>query len=480
MKRKNVLTICVDHWPGSLLGAAGHPAILTPTLDSMASVGVRYSNAYAGTPSCIPARRAMMTGTTAKTHGDRVFNQSLPMPDLPTLAQTFVDSGYQAYAVGKLHVYPQRDRIGFQDVILDEEGRHHLGLKADDYELYLADEGYAGQEYSHGMCTNDYMTRTWHLPEHLHHTNWLTWQMCRTIKRRDPTHPAFWYLSYNFPHPPLVPLSCYMDLYRDIPIPEAHRGDWAQDFDSLPYALKMKRNRYPDYCPRDVEIARRAFYAQCTHIDHQIRLVIGLLREEELLDDTIILFTCDHGDMLGNHGMYMKSVAYEDSAHVPMILLPAVGDERVAVGQVDDRLVEHRDIMPTLLDLAGIPIPESVEGITMVGDEKRQYLTSEHDEDDTATRMIRDERYKLIYYPVGNRFHLFDMKEDPDEMRDLSENKSLGDVKVRLEKKLIEYLYGRDLEWVEDGRLKGIPDKEFVYTGRRDLNSQRGWRFMGG
>ena len=125
MTRPNILLICVDHWPGRLMACAGQPAILTPTLDQLSANGVRFCNAYSAAPTCIPARRALMTGTTARTHGDRVFNETLPMPDMPTLAGTFRAAGYQAYAVGKLHVYPQRDRIGFDDVILHEEGRHH-------------------------------------------------------------------------------------------------------------------------------------------------------------------------------------------------------------------------------------------------------------------------------------------------------------------------------------------------------------------
>ena len=126
--RPHVLLISTDHWSASLLGEANHSAILTPTLDSLARSGTRFSNAYSECPVCIPARRTLMTGTSPRTHGDRVFKTTAPMPDLPTVAQTFRDAGYQAYAVGKLHVYPQRDRIGFDDVLLDEEGRPHLGL----------------------------------------------------------------------------------------------------------------------------------------------------------------------------------------------------------------------------------------------------------------------------------------------------------------------------------------------------------------
>ena len=94
MARPNVLLICVEHWPGSFLGCEGHPALMTPTLDELAAAGVRFTRAYSATPTCIPARRALMTGTTSKTHGDRVFNETLTMPDMPTLAQCFRNAGY--------------------------------------------------------------------------------------------------------------------------------------------------------------------------------------------------------------------------------------------------------------------------------------------------------------------------------------------------------------------------------------------------
>ena len=136
----HVLVITTDHWPAGLLGAAGHPAIQTPTLDQLARNGVRFTNAYSECPGCIPARRSLMTGMSPRSHGDRTFQTKLEMPDAPTMAQTFRDNGYQAYAVGKVHVYPQRDRIGFNDILLAEEGRPYWGV-TDDYGHFII---YAG------------------------------------------------------------------------------------------------------------------------------------------------------------------------------------------------------------------------------------------------------------------------------------------------------------------------------------------------
>ena len=470
-ERPNVLLVSTDHWPADLLGAAGHPAVLTPTLDELARSGVRFRNAYAECPVCIPARRTLMTGVSPRTHGDRDFGETMPMPELPTMAQAFRDGGYQAFAVGKLHVYPQRNRIGFDDVILDEEGRTQYGV-VDDYEAFLGDRGHLGAQFDHGMSNNDYVVRTWHLPEELHATNWAAQQMVRTIKRRDPGRPAFWFLSFRHPHPPIVPLETYLEMYRDIEPRWPSGGHWSRE--DLPYLLQAVQARSAHMGDQQIRSALQAFYALCTHIDHQLRVVIGTLREEGLLANTVICFTSDHGDMLGNHGMWAKRLFYEGSANIPMILVGAEGDRRVGHHRVDDRLVGWQDVMATLLDLAGIEVPGSVEGLSMVGDRKREWMFGEVGEGDHATRMIRKGRHKLIYYPAGNRRQLFDTQADPSETSDLAARSDCGPILAELTELLIGELHGGDEAWAANGRLVGRPARTFRPGPNRGLSSQRG------
>ena len=471
--RSNVLLISTDHWPAHLLGIAGHPVIQTPGLDELARCGIRFTNATTECPVCIPARRTLHTGTTPRTHGDRIYKEKLTMPDVPTLAGTFRNAGYQAYAVGKLHVFPQRNRIGFDDVLLDEEGRTMYGV-TDDYELYLGDQGLAGRQYMHGMPNNDYSIRPWHLAEEHHATNWATRAMTRTIKRRDPTRPSFWFLSYRHPHPPIVPLQAYLDLYRNAEIDPPKQGAWCSDGTQNTHAIAGSRYKGSKFTPTQVLEIHRAFYALCTHIDHQIRVLVGTLREEGILDDTIICFTSDHGDMIGTHQMWAKRVLYHSSVNVPMILVGRRGDPRVPEGVVDDRIVGWQDIMPTLLDLCGIETPKSVEGLSMVGDRKRDHLYLEVGEDDHASRAITNGTHKLIYYPVGNRCQLFDIRNDPDECTDLAGDKSLAGLQAELQALLIRQLYGGDEAWVKDGRLVGKPHKPFLPGGNRSFSAQRG------
>ncbi len=469
----NVLLITTDHWPAALLGEAGHPAIQTPTLDQLARNGTRFTNAYSECPVCIPARRSLLTGMTTRSHGDRSFQTELRLPEVPTIAETFRGAGYQTYAVGKLHVYPPRARAGFDDVLLCEEGRPQYG-PTDDYEIYLGEQGLVGQQFLHGMSNNDYVSRPWHLAEEHHVTNWMTREMSRTIQRRDPTRPGFWYLSYTHPHPPIAPLQCYLDMYRDVDPGEPIVGNWSCNPDEMPARMNNRLIDSARYDAKFIRDARRAFYALCTHIDHQLRVVIGTLREEGLLDNTIILFTSDHGDMLGDHGMWAKRLFYEGSANIPMLLVGCEGDERVGFQQTDDRLVGIQDIMPTLLDLAGIERPKSVDGLSMVGESRREYLYGEYGEDAEATRMIRAGRHKLIYYAYGNCTQLFDLESDPNELTDLSESKDHAEVRDQLTRTLVEELYGGDESWLSEGRLLGIAKSNESIKPDRTLSLQRG------
>lgn len=472
-ERPHVLLITADHWPGSLLGAAGHPAVRTPTLDQMSRCGTLFTRAYTECPVCIPARRTLLTGTTPRTHGDRTFAVEMPLPGIATIGQTFRDAGYQAVAVGKLHVYPPRDRAGFDEVILAEEGRPQFGA-IDDYEIYLGDQGYAGWQFLHGMSNNDYVSRPWHLAEEHHVTNWTTREMARMIQRRDPTRPGFWYLSYTHPHPPLVPLQVYLNMYRDVDPGEPFHGSWPRGENTMPCRMNNRLIDSRGYDAEFIRAARRAFYALCTHIDHQLRVVIGTLREEGLLDDTIIMFLADHGDMLGNHGLWAKRLFYEDSARVPMILANAKNDDRVAVGRTDDRLVGLQDVMPTLLDLAGVEIPRTVDGQSMIGANRREFSYGEYGEGAEATRMLHDGRFKLIYYAAGNRLQLFDLEHDPRELTDLIDSADQRTIRARLVEQLIAESYGNDSDWIRDGKLVGVPVPNEPLLPDRGLALQRG------
>ena len=468
MGKLNVLLICVDQWSGKFTGAMGHRVIKTPTLDSLVQCGINYSNAYSECPVCIPARRTIMTGLSPKNHGNREYCEKLEMPKVQTLAESFKKAGYQAFAVGKMHVYPQRNRIGFDDIILHEEGRNQFGV-SDDYQVWLTEQGFGGEEFGHGMSNNEYLTRPWHLPEKAHPTNWSTREMIKMIRRRDPTKPALFYLSYQFPHPPLVPIAQYFDMYEkeeiDSPVLSS---DWlnVKNF-TIAYLQQLGKN----YSLNLIRAARQAYYAQCTYIDHQLRLLIGTLREEGVLSNTLIAFTSDHGEMLGNHKMWGKRSFYENSAKIPMIISGEYIGNR---NEEDTRLVGQIDLMPTLLDICEIDHGLDLDGLSVFSSNSHKYLFGEINEVPSATRMIHDGRFKLIYYPVGNYFQLFDLNNDPEEQINLVHQEEFFGKFRELEKILIQNLNSGDEKWVHNDVLEGLEDRDFSPNINLRIGNQRG------
>lgn len=230
--------------------------------------------------------------------------------------------------------------------------------------------------------------------------------------------------------------------------------------------------------PHEIEMARRAFYATLTLIDPQIRVVIGQLREEGIVENTIIAFTSDHGDMLGDHNRWAKTLMYEMSAKVPLLIVLAKDDGPLKRSTRDDRIVALRDIMPTFLDMASIPIPDQVEGQSLLQTTSRTHLYGEHWEGEKSSRMLRDRRYKLIYYPLGNHCQLFDLQEDPREQRDLNDSKDHQQINEELRRLLIKELYGEDRQWIRDGKLVGLPDREVKHRPNKGLSGQRGIRYI--
>ena len=210
--RPNVLVVCCDHLRADNLGCNGHPVIQSPQVDKLAEQGVNFQRAFSECPVCVPARRILMTGRNPyNLHMDR-NKDTQSFPEGPKLAELFTRSGYQTFASGKLHTWPQRNRIGFEDVQLNEEGRKQGDLIRDDYETFLMEQGVQHLAYTHGLGNNQYGLRFSPVPEPLTTTHWTADQAMRFIERRDPTRPFFLYCSFDKPHPPITPPKEYYDL----------------------------------------------------------------------------------------------------------------------------------------------------------------------------------------------------------------------------------------------------------------------------
>jgi arylsulfatase len=467
--RPNILLIQVDQWRGDCLSIAGHPVVHTPYLDRLASDGARFTRACSSTPVCIPARAALMTGLGPRAHGRVGYEDGVPWDYPVTLAGEFSRHGYQSHAIGKLHAHPSRHALGFGSVELHdgflhfarERGRRPDLAEGDDYLAWLRREtGRADADYfEHGVNCNSVVARPWDKEERLHPTNWVVSRALDFFTTRDAAKPFLLYLSFHRPHPPYDPPAWAFEQYLHQPMPPPPVGDWAEDFaghdqSHLPDAFRAR------YRADILQRARAGYYGHMTHIDHQLNRLIETLQEHGLHRDTWICFTSDHGEMLGDHHLFRKGYPYEGSTRVPLLLKGPAGSV-VAAGHVSDVVVEQRDILPTLLDCAGLPVPASIEGRSFLpaasGDATplRDCLHGELLVLGESMQWLTDGREKYIWRSQTGCEQLFDLRADPTECHDLARAPTAA-VAARLahwRARLVTELTGREEGFVQAGRL---------------------------
>lgn len=312
------------------MSGAGHPVVRTPWLDALAASGSRFDHAYTATPTCVPARVALFTGKSPELHGRVGYREGIPFTELypVTMQSALRDAGYQTQAIGKMHVYPERSRCGFDDVRLHDGflhwARRHGGrsLEAnDDYVTWLRRQpGMATADHTdHGVGCNSHIARPWDKPEAYHPTTWVVTEAIDFLYRRDPTVPFFLYLSFHRPHAPHDPPAYAFEQYLDADHPEPPVGDWVEDFAEW----REDGTAEGQFGAQTPDMHRRAvsgYYGNITHIDNQLNRFMEALSDFDLHGNTAFVFVSDHGDMMGDHHFYRKTVGYEGSARVPFLV----------------------------------------------------------------------------------------------------------------------------------------------------------------
>ncbi|MBD3243260.1 MAG: sulfatase-like hydrolase/transferase [Chitinivibrionales bacterium] len=478
-RKSNVVLFCCDHLRADWLGCNGHPLVMTPQIDKLAAQGVTFQRAFSECPMCVPARRTMMTGLGP--HGIRMFwnRDTQPFPEGPKLAEVMTRAGYQTFASGKLHTCPQRNRIGFEDVQLNEEGRRQEGLVKDDYDAFLEDHGCAHRAYAHGLGNNQYGLRLSPLPEPFTTTHWTAQKAMEFLERRDPTRPFFLYVSFDKPHPPITPPAEYYELYREAQFPAPVMGDWVQE--RSPERVRRLR------LTNDVDMIRehplllqqtlRGFAAMITHIDSMIGVILGQIRELVGLRDTHVLFTSDHGDQLFDHGNAAKGDYFRGSPNVPLIVTPSARwreEHAMRPGRVDRATPAGlMDIMPTILALCDVEAPGTIEGQSLLGRARdsagdfRRYSFGRSDHSVAAT----DGRFVYQWFFTDDLEFLFDHDSDPREEHDLSTSEEHAATKKALRGALQEWLTDKGDELVSGGELVSRHgDRSFDPAGARSAN----------
>lgn len=451
--RPNVVLICADQWRGDCLSAAGHPIVRTPYLDALAHSGTRFTRAYSATPTCIPARTALHTGLGQRSHGRVGYLDGVPWHHERTLAGEFSRHGYQTQAIGKMHVHPERHRIGFHNVLLHDGYLHYARGRSrdprwhDDYLRWLAahvGESAARDYTEHGLGCNSVVARPSDMPERLHSTNWVVTSAVEFLYRRDPTVPFLLYLSFYAPHPPYTPPQWAFTQYLDTPEPSPPVGDWFDIF--TPHRQDWSPEAHcAVYDPATLRRARAGYYGHMSHIDQQINLFLEALGEFGHAQDTIVCFTSDHGEMLGDHHLHRKGYPYEGSARIPLLL----AGPGIPAGVVRGEVAELRDVMPTLLDAAGLPVSNGLEGRSLLplarGEQVawRQWLHGEHTLFDQSIQWLTDGRHKYVWFSGDGREQLFNLEQDPQECHDLARHPAHADRVAEWRARLVAELRGR-------------------------------------
>lgn len=475
-KMPNILLVVTDQWRGDCVGALGHPVVETPNIDNVFEEGTFFTRAFSAVPSCIAARASLLTGLSQNKHGRVGYRDGVPWNYPVTLPGLLSEAGYHTHCVGKMHVFPPRNLMGFHSVQLHDGYLGHSRRKSSDYSLlddYLPwFREKCGNEVDltdTGLGSNGYSVRPWPYEERYHPTNWVTTQAVDFLRRRDVTKPFFLKVSYHRPHPPLDPPQYYLDRYLDKDITPVNTGEWSS---SNPLTRRGTGEPVPD-SPAQIELGRKAYYAHLTHIDCQLNRIIRTMREHNVLDDTLIIFVSDHGEMLYDHNLVGKGMAYNASTGIPFALKLPGCPENSRARRVENP-VELRDILPTCLDAAGVPVPDSIEGRSVLplcrGENVswREYIHGEHSSpyQERANQWINTGKELYVWFSLTGEEQYFRVDSDPENKNDLA-----GEYPQRtsfFRKKLAEELKNREEGFVHEGGLvPGRPSKSVLDSSKQ-------------
>ncbi len=452
--RSNILFIFPDQWRGDSLSYLGHPVALTPFLDELASSGTVFRAAYSNCPVCIPARASLAMGQSPSTVGRLAYRDEINWNYHPTFMHRLRDSGYQTMLTGKTHFFPPRNHLGFEQLAIYDNQRHHWPGFKSDYDLWLERQtGGLIDDTAQQLNSNSMLVEPWKHDEALHANSWTVTAALDMLERRDPTRPFFLQLGFHRPHPPIDPPLEYYERFAHADLPEPPVGDWVDFGDHHEYRIDHIQGRID---PRLFDRARRGYYAQLAHLDFQVGRILRWLQLRHMLGNTLIVFSSDHGEHLGDHRLYRKSSALEGSLRIPMVVCPPRGD--APRGVVRDEPVALFDIMPTVLEAAGLPIPDDVEARSLLplvrGDDAswRSHIHAEQSNGPFGPwQCVTDGKRKYIWITTTGRELLFNLEADPQETRNLAGDPAYAGELAVWRSRLVEELRARPEDGLTDG-----------------------------
>lgn len=451
--RPNILFILCDQFRFDCLSVLGHPTVSTQNLDTLAQNGEIFTHAFSSCPSCIAARASIFTGKSPSNTGFLGYQDCVDWNFDNMLPELLRNNGYQTHCVGKTHFFPQRKHCGFEGLDSYEAWQKFDNYYQNDYHEWLNQKyNLPADELQHGLDCNSWNCRPSSLPEELHNNSWVVTKGIEFIKKRDHTRPYFLNLSFHRPHPPIDPPQSFWDEYMNKELEEIPIGEWASVHDKPVNSLNCFEGKLDNYRLKKM---RLAYYAQIAHIDCQIGRFLNTAKGLGEIPD-LIIFTSDHGEMLGDHNLFRKTYAYQGSAGVPMIVWRKDGAKK----GVNKTPVVLEDIYPTILDYANINQPNDIDGISMLsfqdenGQLKRNIVHGEHSScysADQAMQFLTDGRKKYIWFTNSNKEQLFDLEKDPYECYNLALDETYSAELLLWRKRMIDILAQRKQDNLSDG-----------------------------
>ncbi len=412
--RPNIVFILADDMRPDAIGTAGHSIVQTPNLDLLAREGAVFTRAIVGYPICVVSRAELFTGRCAFNTGVQYRGNKLA-PGLALWPETFRREGYRTWFSGKWHNDGHPHERGFEttDGLFSSGGEKsrtpmpdHAGRKATGYVgwTFKSDDGVVEQDKGVGLTPD---------------TDRLIIDGAIRLIARQPSDPFFLQISLTGPHDPRIEPRGYEQRYdsANIPLPPNFAAEHPFDHGNAGGRdeILLKTPREPD----EVRAELAVYYAVIANIDEQVGRIIAALRESGGWENTILIFSSDHGLALGSHGLTGKQNMYEHTVGIPLIM----HGPGIPKGQHIAAQCYLRDLFPTTCELAGIEIPTTVQSRSLAslisGKTQSVYDAVFSCYTDTQ-RMIRDQRWKLIWYPQLNRYQLFDVVADPNELQDQS------------------------------------------------------------
>jgi len=480
-QRPNIIVISTDQQRYDTMGATGNKMVRTPNLDALAARGVLFTHAYAQNPVCIPSRACLHTGRYIHQHGVQYMENVIhTTPPLPPWEKTFMErlqeAGYVTGAVGKIHmVHPK----GYHEMALtggkgarwtQPEGLpigpgplHYVNptYKGPNYKTWLEARHPGGYEQIYAQRRQpeyrQHLTAIINvLPEEEYVDYWIASEAIAFLKRHKSSQPFFLWIGFCGPHGPFDPPRRYAEMVpiEEMPLPETYLADVSDK----PAFLQRQRNRR--FAREDTTLIRRCiayYYAMITQIDDRIGCIQKALDENGQTEHTMIIFTSDHGDMLGDFGMMGKGNFFEWVIRVPtIVVLPARFKQ---VGHCFDGLVETMSLAPTVLDYAGIERPPE-----MTANSWRPILEGKNDGEAAVLceyvsndrrlkgKCVRTARYKFVTWgrSIGE---LYDLQEDPLEQHNLYDDPGHSSLRDEMKDVLLEKLAESEMppytQWLE-------------------------------